>query len=226
MAIPRPVLALVILSLPAVARASGGAHVVDDSEVETPGWCHLELWGSDYRPGGSLFNVGPACTPKAVPWLELDGFATRTDQRHGRATTTIGFGPKVTLRPQSSGLGVGLSGLVAIDPRDGRVASAAFNLPVTRPIGPRWRINANVGLCWVRGSGRAALTAGGQAEYTPAHGPELMAEVFRTGNGPLGAQAGPRWTVDRGRVDIDLLAARYPDGVAKAALTLGMTIRR
>jgi hypothetical protein len=221
----RLLFALALLA-PAAARAAGGAHVVDDSEVEASGWCHLELWGSALSHGGTLGNLGPACTPAAVPWLEIDGFVTHYDPSRGSASESIGFGPKITLRPQSEGVGVGLTGTMALDASKGRVAYAVANLPVTVPIGPRFRVNVNVGAQWTRGVHGLGMSEGAQVEYTPERGPELMGEVFRVGGGPVGFQTGPRWTVDRGRIDLDVLVARYPDGVSPAALTLGVTIRR
>ena len=64
-ALPAPALAPVLLSggvLLALlaglsaggpARASGGSHVVDDSEVEAPGH-HLETWGIDGASGAAV----------------------------------------------------------------------------------------------------------------------------------------------------------------------------
>ena len=40
--------ATAILAGPALA--AGGAHIGDDSEVETRGTCHLELWVSRFVP--------------------------------------------------------------------------------------------------------------------------------------------------------------------------------
>src|SRR4051812_17783788 len=53
------------------AWAGGGAHVVDDDAVETPGTCHLEIWGTRYGSHSGLANLSPACTREAWPDLEL-----------------------------------------------------------------------------------------------------------------------------------------------------------
>ncbi len=208
------------------ARASGGADVVDDSEVETPGHCHLEAWATDLPAGGSLYNLAPACTPKRTPWLEIDGFLTHYDPVRGQASKAIGFGPKINLRPAASGLGIGIEGSIAIDASRGKPAYVTAMVPFTLPIGPRWIVNANIGTQYVRGVHGLGITAGTQAVYQPPKGPELMIETFVVGGGPIGQQAHLRWTVDRGRIDLDLMASRYPDGVSRHAMTLGLTIRR
>lgn len=218
--------AMLLAVMPVAATASGGADVVDDSEVETSGHCHLEAWASDFPMGGSLVNLGPACTPARVPWLEIDGFLNHYDPVRGRAARTIGFGPKINLRPSASGLGLGMEGTVSVDASRGGVAYVVANLPLTLPVGPRWTFNANAGAQYVRGVHGLGVTAGVQAVWQPPKGPQLMAETFVVGGGPVGQQVHARWTVDRGRIDIDVMASRYPDGVSRHALTLGFTIRR
>ena len=214
-----------LLLLPGPALAAGGAHVNDDSEVEDPGHCHLEAWASSYLAQGYLANLAPACTLRSLPRLEVDGFVTRV-REDGTGATTIGLGPKVTLRPQASGLGIGLSGAVAVDAARGRLGYAIVNLPVTLPLKYWLRVNLNAGAQWTRGRAGLDATGGVQVEVTPRKGPALMVEGFAHSGQPLGGQAGLRWTADRGRLDLDLLYARYVDGFARHALTLGLTLRR
>ena len=215
-----------LLALPAAANAAGGAHVIDDSEVEQAGHCHLELWASAYSHGNGLANVGPACTPARMANLEIDGFIAHYAPPHARAQTSIGLGPKVTLRPMSTGFGIAVEGYASLDTRTGRPTVVTVAVPFSLPVGPRWTINLNVGTTWVRGVQGLTPTGGGQLVYAPATGPSAMVEVFRQGSAPVGGQAGLRWTVADGRIDLDLLVGRYVDGVSPRAMTLGLTIQR
>lgn len=218
--------ALLLAGVARAAQAAGGADIIDDSEVEQAGICHLEMWGTSLTRGGGILNIGPACTPRRLPWLEIDGFLNRYVPARGERANTIGLGPKVALRPAASGLGVGLSGSLSLDTRDGHPAYAAANLPVTLPLGVGWTLNANAGVQWTRGVHVPGFAGGAQIVWQPPHGPEIMLEGFRAGTGPFGQQAHLRWTVDRGRIDIDLMGGRYTDGVSSRSVTLGLTIRR
>lgn len=80
-------LTLCALSTWCDAMAAGGAHIVDDSEVERPGHCHVEWWVTRFVPGNGFANAAPACTLKRIPFLEA--------------------GVAHNLRPQDSGLGLG-----------------------------------------------------------------------------------------------------------------------
>lgn len=62
---------LALLCAPNSGWTAGGAHIVDDSEVETPGTCHVETWVTRFIPGDGYANFEPACTLERVPWLEI-----------------------------------------------------------------------------------------------------------------------------------------------------------
>lgn len=223
---PGPILSLILAAAAAPAHAAGNAHVNDDSEVETVGHCHLEAWGSGFVRQGYFGTLAPACTLPGRSWLEVDGFLSRYEPARGAHSTTIGLGPKVNLRAQERGLGIGASGAIAWDVEHGRIGYVTLNMPFSMPV-KRWlRINVNAGAQWINGVHGVAGTAGAQAEYTPLHGPELMVEGFAHTGLRAGAQAGLRWTVDHGRTDLDVDYARYPDGISRNAITLGVTVRR
>ncbi len=57
--------AAAILAGPALA--AGGAHIVDNSEVETPGTCHLELWVSRFVPGDGYAKRGAGLHVQRFP---------------------------------------------------------------------------------------------------------------------------------------------------------------
>ena len=113
--------------------AAGGAHVVDDSEVETPGTCHVELWVAEFVPGDGYANVAPACTTLEIPWLEIGAaYAHCWDQTV--SGPLIGPQLKINFRPASKGVGFGPGLSAAVNTRTGEVGLAGLIGLVTIPV--------------------------------------------------------------------------------------------
>ena len=219
----RAPLAALCAMLAAPAHAAGGAHVVDDADVETPGHCHLESW---LAIGGGRSGDGflvPACTPAQLPFLELGAFYDRT---YGPgATNTAGLAAKINVQSSTRGVGLAVSPNVSVDTRTGKVIAAGLLVPAGIVASDAVHVNANVAALWTRGD-RVRAFAGLQAMIALAPDVQAMAETFaRFGQKP-GQQAGLRWTVDRGRIDLDVLAARNLDTRSAHTITIGLTIRR
>jgi hypothetical protein len=216
-------LALAIFGGAAPAFASGGARVIDDSAVETPGVCHVETWLTGSTGSNRLFQFAPACTPQALPTLELGGSFTRT-WAPGTDDTIVAAAAKLNLRDEAArGWGVAVSGGIAYSADRGEVDSANINVPVTIPIG-RVRFNLNASWLWSRADGHAAFI-GAQADWTLRPDLNLFAEAFARDTGRAGGQIGLRWTPGGGKVDFDLIAGRYVDGVTPTSLTAGAILR-
>lgn len=205
------------------AFAAGGAHVVDDAAVEAPGTCHLESWVTRSSGGQWLVNSAPACTRQVMPDLEIGGFVSHA-WSGSAADTVIGLTPKLNLRSEERGIGIGIATSVGYGIDRGRFETASVILPVTIPAGSRLRFNLNSGWQWSRAG--HDLFVGGQVELALKRNLGLMAEGFTRDRGKAGGQTGLRWTTGKGQVDVDLLAGRYVDGVTPTALTLGITVRR
>jgi hypothetical protein len=209
---------------PQTALAAGGAHVIDDSEVEAAGDCHLETWLTRSSHDQWHANAGVGCTPEAVPMLELGAFVGQM-RSPGTDETMVGLTPKVSLRPAETGFGIALAGSLSYGLDRDRIESASLIAAVTVPAGEALRFNLNGGWVWSEAGPGSELFAGAQAEL--AVGPQvgLMAEGFTRDHGKAGAQAGVRWTSRNGRIDLDLLAGRYLDGATPTSLTVGLTGR-
>lgn len=218
-------IALLAALLAGPAFASGGGHVIDDAAVETPGTCHLENWVTLSSGGGGLINSGRACTRKAWPNLELGGFVAHSWTR-GSDDTLIGLSPKLTLRSENRGIGVGIATSVSYGIDRSRFETASIIVPVTIPAGETWRFNLNTGWQWTRAGHGHEMFVGAQAEIALKRNLNLMAETFTRNQGKVGGQAGLRWTVAGGAVDLDLIGGRYVDGATRSAATFGVTIRR
>lgn len=213
-----------VIATPLPAIAAGGAHGVDDAAVETPGACHLESWVSDLGGGERLVNFSPACTAEALPTVEIGGAVQRVGTP-GARRWLAGPAIKWTLREGGSGPAVGLAGSALIDASSGHIDSAALLVPLTfRPTG-KVTVNLNAGVGHSRGEGAHPLY-GAQVDVAAAKGVALMAEIFgRPDQRPV-LQAGVRWTFDRDRIDLDLLAGRQGGAAGNGSVTLGFTIRR
>jgi hypothetical protein len=212
----------VLASTPAFA--SGGEHVIDDASVETPGTCHLESWVSLHGHGRGLLNLSPACTPKVWPRLEL-GAALQHSSDGGSLTT---FGPafKLNLRPLESGVGFALVASTALRVRSGKLEAASLIMPVSVPISEGMTFNLSGGWTYLRGrSRRQAAFYGAQIETRVRGDWSLMAEVFRRGHDPSGAQTGVRWTPHGGHIDFDLVVGHRTDGVNTHSISFGLTLR-
>ena len=219
-------LAAPLLLLASSAWASGNSHVIDDSEIETPGVCHLEAWSTRFAPRHGLLNLSPACTRKAWPNLELGGtFQHGWDSGVDQATLGPAF--KLTLRPEKSGLGLAITGASAWNLSSGQWETASLIAPVTLKVNDKLRFNLNLG--WSHSRAGAHLDAafyGAQTEVDVARDLTVMVEAFQRDGDKAGGQAGLRWNPGGGRFDFDLVAGRRIDGATPRAVTLGLTVRR
>lgn len=216
---------LAALPMPAPAFAAGGAHFIDDAAVETPGTCHLESWVSSSLGGVGLVNSAPACTRSQWPNLELGGFVAHA-WAPGADDSLIGLSPKLMLRSEDRGVGVGVATSVGYGIQRGRLETASVAVPVTIPAGEWLRLNFNIGWLWTRIDAQHTGYIGGQAEIALRTKLNLMVETFARDKGKVGGQLGLRWTLPGGDVDLDLIGGRYVDGVTQASITFGLTIRQ
>lgn len=206
------------------ARASGGSHVVDDAEVETPGFCHAESWLTGFGDGRRLANLSPACTFDALRSVEL-GAAIQHGWERGHRRTLIGPAVKLALRKPSRGFGLGMAVSAAVDASTGKAEGATVLVPMTIDLTSRVRTNFNLSYQWARTGDRHGLMAGAQVEVRAESNLSVMAEGFVRDDGKPGFQAGVRWT-PKAWIDVDLLGGRRVDGSNARAVTLGVTVRR
>lgn len=216
-------LALTAAAATSPAFAAGGARVVDDAAVTTPGTCVVETWLTGSTGANRLFQLAPACTLRAVPTLEI-GVALTQTWAPGSSDTVIAPAAKLNLVDETQrGWGVAISGGVGFSVDRGEVDSANVNVPLTVPVG-NVRLNLNASWLWSRAEGHSAFV-GLQADWTIRPDIDVMAEIFTRDTGRAGGQIGIRWTPGGGNVDFDLIAGRYIDGVTPTSLTAGVIVR-
>jgi hypothetical protein len=217
-------LLLLGLAVSSPAGAAGGSHIVDDSEVETPGDCHVELWLTRFVPGTGYGNAAPACTPKRIPFLEV-GMAYQDYWSEEDHAPILGPTVKINLRPQASGLGLAIEGSSGVDVRTSTLNFASALGVVTIPFDNGMRINLNSGWSYVDGDRLHGIVYGGQIEADIGRNVTLMIEAFGRTPGTGGVQAGLRFTPKDGPLDFDLLAARFLGADQRYFFTVGITVR-
>lgn len=227
-----------LLAAPSAAWAGGGAHVVDDSEAEDAGHCHLEIWGTYLNPKANLANFGPGCTSRAAPDFEIGGFlqpsratgAAAAGSQAGNAGSGISvlLGPalKYTVRRASTGFGLAVEGGFTYDAVLGQMQAGTVLAAASFALTKRLQINLNAGPQWIAADQRAEVFTGAQAVLDLGRNVSLMAEHFGRNRGYAGDQAGVRWTPHNGNIDLDLVIGRRIDGVSRRAFSLGITLRR
>ncbi|WP_306049884.1 hypothetical protein [Oceaniradius stylonematis] len=207
------------------AEAAGGAHIIDDAGVETPGVCHLESWVSRHNRHGGVATLAPACTFEALPRMEFGGFIERA---WGEGADT-NFGPalKLNLIPLETGFGLGVIGSAAWSTGSRQIDAASVIVPISLQLHERVRANFNAGWLYARGDAQQNQAfLGAQIETDITNDLMLMGEVFTRDIGQPGAQFGLRWTPGQGSVDVDILSGWRTDGTTPWSVTLGVTIRR
>jgi hypothetical protein len=215
---------LLALSASSSARAAGGSHIVDDSEVETPGDCHLELWVTRFVPGTGYGNAAPACTPKRIPFLEV-GMAYQDYWSEEDNAPILGPTVKVNLRPQATGLGLAIEASTGVDVRTSVLNFASALGVMSIPISDKTRVNLNSGWSYVDSERTHAFVYGAQVEADIGWDVTLMIEGFGRSPGIGGLQAGLRFTPGNGPIDFDLLAARFIGAGQPYFFTVGVTVR-
>jgi len=211
------------------ALAAGGPHIVDDSEVETPGVCHLETWATRFIPGDGYFNIAPACTTLQMPWLEI-GAAYQHYWDDIVAGPLIGPAIKLNfLSADKNALGVGLGLNAGVSPVTGELGYAQALALMTLPLNENVRFNFNAGWTYLATDVPNAFFWGAQVEANVGGGVGLMLEAFgRAQGGLVGTQAGLRYTPSiRGRepFDFDLLVGTFFDDTSTRFITIGVTVR-
>jgi hypothetical protein len=204
--------------------AAGSAHVVDDSEVEEPGRCHVDSWAARQNRSNGSAVLSPACTSTAMPKLELSAALQRN--WGSSRDTLVGPGFKYNFLPEADGMGLALAGSGAWSTRDGHFDNALLVVPLTLRLNQELRVNLNAGWSYTHSRGRKEqLFLGAQVEYAITSDVSLMAEVFGRDGDPIGRQMGVRWTPGKGDVDVDLLYGRRLDGTTPRTVTLGVSFR-
>jgi hypothetical protein len=216
-------IAVFIAGNPQPALAAGGAHVVDDSEVETPGSCHVETSVKRVADQSGVVTVSPACTPGSIADLEIGMGAIYSRDANGE-NLAIGSSLKWQFRPSSSGPGIAIDASALWGSADKRIEGVSLIVPLTLTIGKGFTANLNAGAVWSRDDIGLTGFFGGQMVWQNRTNLGIMIEAFGRTQGDPSAQGGVRWNPDA-NIDIDLLVSHEFNGAAHEDVTIGLTRR-
>lgn len=205
-----------LLAWPAVVRAAGGHHAVDDAAMLEVGSCKTEAWSAAGPAAARSVRAGAGCRVGAVE-LSLGTERLRDD---GASVHAWGVQVKWAHELQP-GLAVGLS-LAPI--WQGRSAqdyqgSVAMGL-LSWEAAPDLRLHLNLGR-QVRHRGQDASAGGLSLDWRILADLQAMVERYRVDNSHA-ARAGLRWTPAKGWA-LDASRAQPTSGRREPTWTLGVT---
>ena len=216
---------LLLIALLSKAHAAGGAYVVDDGAINTPGTCNVDAWFSANRHEGSSHTetLSPACTFSALPSVQWGAALSRAG---GESQISPQLKAQVLSREDLGlELAVAAGAHVVLDRRHA-FDGADLNLPLTWQPLQALRLNLNAG--WTHayddGEQNHRLTWGSGFEYQLAPALTLIGERYGQRGGEQAWQAGPRLHLGE-FVDVDLIVGRSLSGDRDQWLTTGATVR-
>lgn len=199
----------VVLLCPRAAHA-GASLLVDDAGVTADGHCQLESWLRARSGKLQEATALPACA-----WDGVEYSLGASLDPSGMAGGVLLAGFKhglLDVGEHTPGLAVALNG----DWRHGLDAATAY-LALSQPLGPRWMLQANLGVGRLRHAG-GSLVAGVGLEYRAGARWSWLAEGYAEGRTYRALQGGLRLRLP-GAVSVDLLVGRERAG---RWLTLGL----
>lgn len=218
-----------LLTLLSKAHAAGGAYVVDDAAINSPGECNVDAWHKGSRHQGSQYQsvLSSACTFGALPGYQLGASFSR-EPGDGGAAQHLSPQLKTQLLSQPAlGLAVALaaSADVALDRRHA-FDGASLTLPVTLQPVEALRLNVNLGRVYAYDQAEHSnhWSWGGGIEYAAADALSLLAERFGERHADSGWQAGPRLHLGPA-LDLDLLLGRQLNAERDSWLVAGFSLR-
>lgn len=200
--------------LASTVLATGGPHVVEDSEVLEPGQCQVELWVTRFDPGAGYANATPACTLASLPRLELGMQFQHYWFLERPSDQLLGPSLKLNLVPEDKGVGVGVYFGSGVNLRTGDLEVATLLVPVTVPLSDHLRVSLNAGWQYLRPANTPNdFFWGAQLEAKVGGETTLTVEAFGRPSGGAAGQVGIRWRPNDGPIDFDFLAGSSQDKV-------------
>ncbi|HEY0584576.1 MAG TPA: hypothetical protein VGD52_00455 [Pseudoduganella sp.] len=192
-------------TLLSTAAWAGRPLATDDASVLEPNDCQVEAW---HQHTGRLREwwAMPAC---GVGGWELAAGKGQSSNAVLQAKTAL-------RRLDTNGWGLGL----AIATQHGMARQHTVNLPLTMSFGSDALLHLNAG--WIRqpaATVRATWSIGSEYAFAPRWSVSL--ESYGSRHRPPTRQAGLRYTLLEGRLDLDVSVAKTPG--AAQQLALGMT---
>jgi hypothetical protein len=222
---PIAILALFAGLMASRSHAAEGAFAVDNADVNEPGFCKVETWGSVAQNGDRIFAVAPLC---AVSFGQPVDLAIQVDRANfdGQWLTAGALKAKTSIIPltDASRFGIAIAGAAIASLKKNQFVAYSVNIPLTFRVTDSLDLNLQIGGLWDRVDNRSHVTWGGGFEFTLTPQLMLIGEVFSLASAHRGAQAGLRYTPHE-KIDFDFIYGHNLAGEKSNWITLGMNVR-
>ena len=195
-----PLVALLVLLAPA-ARAAR-PMVTDDARLTDPPACQLETWVY-LRPGSHDFWALPACNPGGNFELTAGGSNNHGDPEANHGSIVVQG--KTLFKPlETNGWGIGLAAGYTTKPAETLSGGPYFYVPASFSLADdRVVLHANLGAARLRNIEATRMTWGVGSETAATERLYVIAEAFGLNVGRPSLQAGLRYWLVPGRVQVD-----------------------
>jgi len=219
---------LAIVALFAFLAASG-AHaarpmVTDDARITDPQACQLETW-MQFRKNAHDFWALPACNPGGNFELTMGGALAHADGSAQSGAVVI-QGKTLFKNVETNSWGLGLAGGYATQPGKGQSGGLYFYLPGSLSLADdRIVLHANLGAIRLRATQETRMSWGLGSEIAATESTYVIAEAFGLDTGRPSLQAGLRYWVIPGRMQIDTtVGSNLDDFQGNRWLSIGLRL--
>jgi hypothetical protein len=191
---PPFVIGLVLSALSGGSLFAAGPYAVGTSEIDPPGKCTIESWGSWARSGDFIGVTSPACVVQFWRPVEL-GSEFKRDSSDGDWTSSLKVKAKTNLVSLAqSPIGVALNGNVNFNLTTGHASTASYFSLISIRLAEPLRLNLKIGGQTDLVHDRSYETWGANIEVALAPTVKVLAEVYGQDGKQPSAQAGIRIT--------------------------------
>lgn len=217
---------------PTPAFAAGGAFVVDDAVIASPGDCQVESWVALADNHNLQAFTQPACVVKLGIPVELTGGAARV--RANDVWQTQAFGKaKINILPVETGkVGIGLVESPGWDAGTGQYLFNQLYVPLTFQFSDTFRINVNAGWQYDGVTKVNYALWGAGFEWIFVEKLTLIGEAFGLAEPAADVNAATEPRAQLGlritpvsNLDVDLIYGRNIAGENANWFTLGLNVR-
>lgn len=219
----RPLLLVLLILLAPAARAAR-PMVTDDARLTDAQACQLETW-VHLHEGSREFWALPACNPGGNLELTVGGSLTRGDPESPSGTVVMQG--KTLFKPlETNDWGIGLAAGYTTKPAESLSGGPYFYVPASFSLADdRVVLHANLGAARLRDLDATRLTWGLGSESAASERLYVIAEAFGQNIGRPSLQAGLRYWIVPGHVQVDTtVGSNLSDFRGERWLSLGLRL--
>jgi hypothetical protein len=217
-----PLLALFGLLTPLAHAAR--PMITDDARITDPQACQLETWVHLHENAREFWAL-PACNPGGNFELTMGGALAHADGS-GQSGAVVIQGKTLFKNVETNSWGLGIAGGYATQPGKGQSGSPYFYLPGSLSLADdRVVLHANLGAIRLREVQETRMTWGLSSEIAATDRTYVIAETFGLNVGRPSIQAGLRYWIVPGHVQVDsTIGTNLGDFQGERWLSIGLRL--